>query len=156
MDYQTSMVPWWVAFSVWIIVNLVNTLQGVGFLSRIRTGSMAINHLLGYAMIALAIPATLALIAFIRARSGWLHWSGPATYLAFIALMLVVDYIWPMEFRSPERYTILVPYLTLFFGSILLMGLPMFRLNRSLWLVTVATTLFLLGSMIIAMGKGVA
>jgi hypothetical protein len=53
------------------------------------------------------------------------------------------------------RYGILVPYLLLFFGSILLMGLPMFRLDRRLWLVTVATTVLLLGSMVIAMRKGV-
>jgi len=35
------------------------------------------------------------------------------------------------------------------------MGLPMFRLNRSLWLVTVATTTFLLVSMVLAIRKGV-
>jgi hypothetical protein len=43
----------------------------------------------------------------------------------------------------------------LFFGSILLMGLPMFRLDRRLWLVTVTTTVLLLGSMGIAMRMGV-
>jgi hypothetical protein len=48
-----------------------------------------------------------------------------------------------------------VPYLVLFFGAILLMGLPMFRMNRRFWLVTVATAVLLLGSMGIAMRKGV-
>ena len=55
----------------------------------------------------------------------------------------------------PVRYDILVPYLVLFFGSILLMGLPMFRMNRQLWLVTVATTVLLLGSMVFVMYMGV-
>ena len=77
-------------------------------------------------------------------------------FLAFIALMVVVDYAWPVEFRSPMRYDILVPYLMLFFGGILLMGLPMFLLNRQMWLVTVATTVLLLGAMVTAMSKGVA
>ncbi len=54
------------------------------------------------------------------------------------------------------RYDVLVPYLVLFFGAILLMGLPMFRLNRTLWLITVATTVLLLCSMGVAMRKGVA
>jgi hypothetical protein len=36
------------------------------------------------------------------------------------------------------------------------MGLPMFRLNRGLWLVTVATSVLLLVSMGVAMRKGVA
>jgi hypothetical protein len=116
---------------------------------------MRVNHLLGYVMVALALPAALALAAFARARAGWLHWAGPATYLAFIALLLVVDYLAPVEFRSPHRPGILVPYLVLFFGAILLMGLPMVRADKRLWLVTVATTLLLLTAMGIAMRRGV-
>jgi hypothetical protein len=69
--------------------------------------------------------------------------------------MVVVEYVWQVEFRSPVRPGILVPYLVLFFGAILLMGLPMFRMNRRLWLVTVATAVLLLGSMGVAMRKGV-
>jgi hypothetical protein len=155
MQGQTRVDPWWAALTVWAVVNAVNVLQGVGFLSRIRTGSMAINHLLGYVIVALAVPTTVALVALGRARAGWLHWVGPAAYLAFIVFMVAVEYVWAVEFRSPMRYGVLVPYLVLFFGSILLMGLPMFRLNRPLWLVTVVTTAFLLGSMVAAMRKGV-
>jgi len=156
MQNLTSFDPWWAALSVWAVVNSVNVLQAVGFLSRLRSGSMTLNHRLGYGMIALAVPAVLALVALGRAGAGWLHWSGPAVYLAFIALMAVVDYARPVEFRAPVRAGILTPYLVLFFGAILLMGLPMFRLNRQLWLVTVATTVFLLASMGAAMRKGVA
>jgi hypothetical protein len=155
MQAPTRVDPWWAALTVWGVVNAVNMLQAAGFHSRVRTGSMAINHLLGYGIIALAVPATLALVAFWRARAGWLQWIGPVVYIAFVALMVVVDYIRPVEFRSPVRYSILVPYLLLFFGAILLMGLPMFRMDRRLWLVTVATTLLLLGAMGIAMQKGV-
>ena len=155
MQAQTSVAPRWAALTVWGVVNAVNVLQAAGFLSRVRTGSMAINHLLGYVMIALAVPATLALVAFVRARAGWLQWIGSTVFLAFVALMIVVDYMWPVEFRSPARPGILVPYLVLFFGSILLMGLPMFRLNRKLWLVTAATSVLLLSSMAVAMLNGV-
>ena len=70
-------------------------------------------------------------------------------------MMVIVEYVWPVEFRSPMRYDVLVPYLVLFFGAILLMGLPMFRMSRPLWLVTVGTTILLLGSMGFAMSKGV-
>jgi hypothetical protein len=137
------------------VVNVVNVLQAAGFLSRVYTGSRTINHLLGYAMIALAAPVLLALVAFGRARASRQQWAGPAVYLLFVALMVVVDYVGPVEFRNPMRYSILAPYLLLFFGSILLMGLPMFRLNRRLWLVTVATTVLLVGSMGVAMYAGV-
>ena len=43
MQTQTSQGPWWAALTVWAVVNAVNVLQSAGFLSRIPTGSMAIN-----------------------------------------------------------------------------------------------------------------
>ena len=155
MSEQILVNPWWAALTTWGVVNLVNLLQSAGFLSRVITKSMAINHMLGYGFMILAIPAVVALVAFIRARASWPQWIGLAVFLAFLALMIAVEYIWPVEFRSPARYEILVPYLVLFFGSILLMGLPMFRMDRHLWLVTVATTVLLLIAMMVAMAKGV-
>jgi hypothetical protein len=140
--------------TVWGVVNVVNILQGVGFLSRIYTGSMSVNHLLGYGIFVLAVPAALALAAFVVSRSGALHWMGPAVFLAFASLMAVVDYIRPVEFRTPKYPPLLIPFLLLFFGAILLMGLPMYKMNRRLWFVTVATTLFLLASMGAAMRRG--
>jgi hypothetical protein len=75
-------------------------------------------------MVALALPAALDMIAFVRAQVGVLQWIGPAVYLAFILLMIVVEYVSPIESRAPPRHGILVPYLLLFFGAILLMGAP--------------------------------
>jgi hypothetical protein len=155
MKTQMQVDPWWAALTVWGVVNMVNLLQAAGFLSRVVTGNREINHLLGYGIIALGLPAILALVAFIRVRANWRQWMGPAVFLAFLAFMIFVEYIWQVEFRAPMRYDVLVPYLVLFFGSILLMGLPMFRMNRRLWLVTVATTILLLGSMLYAMYMGV-
>lgn len=154
MQGEISVDPWWAVLTVWCVVNAVNLLQAMGFISRVRTGNKAINHQLGYVMIMIAVPATLALIVLWRAKAGWYQWAGVVVYLAFILLMVVVEYFRPIEFRSPARYGILVPYLLLFFGSILLMGLPMFRIDRGMWLVTVATTVLLLGSMGIALRKG--
>ena len=155
MHDPTRIEPWWAALTVWGVVNAVNLLQAAGFLSRVLTGSRSINRLLGRVIVALALPAALALGALLRARAGWRQWLGPAVYLAFIAFMVVVEYVLVIEFRSPARAEILVPYLALFFGAILLMGLPMFRLDRRLWGVTVATTVLLLVSMGVAMRAGV-
>jgi hypothetical protein len=145
---------WWAVLTVWGVVNALNLFQAVGFRSRVRSRSMVINHRMGYAIIALAIPAFIALLAFVRAGSGWLNISGPVIFLAFVLLMIDVDYIWKIEFRSPMRYSIAAPYLLLFFGSILLMGLPMYTLNRNLWLITVATTIVLLVAMVNAIREG--
>ena len=105
--------PWWASITVWGVVNAVNVLQAAGFLSRVGTKSMATNHALGYAIVALVIPAAATLVGLVRAKAGWLAWAGPATFVAFVALMVVVDYAAPTEFRSPARPAILVPYLFL-------------------------------------------
>lgn len=155
MTAPAQVVLSWPHLTVWAVVNAVNLLQAAGFLSRIWTRSMATNHVLGFVIMALAVPALASLVAFVRAKAGWLSWAGPAVFLAFALLMAVVEDIAPIEFRSPARPAILVPYLSLFFGAIFLMGLPMFSIDRRLWRVTVATTALLLGSMIVAMRAGV-
>jgi hypothetical protein len=156
MGEQAAVTPWWAAVTTWAVVNLVNLLQGAGFLSRVVTGDRATNHLLGMGIIALALPAAAALYAFWRAHAPWRQWLGLVLFLVFVAFELVVDYLWVVEFRDPRRPAILVPYLLLFFGAILMMGLPMFRLDRRLWFVTLLTTLFLLAAMLWAMRHGVA
>jgi len=155
MNDQTLVYPWWAVITTWGVVNLVNLLQSAGYLSRILTGRMEINRILGYAIMVLAIPAGIALAGFIRAQADWRQWVGLAVFIVFLLLMISVEYLWQIEFRSPVNHKILVPYLVLFFGSILLMGLPMFRMDRRLWLVTVATTVLLLTSMVVAMRRGV-
>jgi hypothetical protein len=124
----------WPALTVWAVVNAVNLLQAAGFLSRLRGGDLAVNHRLGYAIMALALPAAAALLALARARAGWLQLAGPAVLLAFVALMAAVDYLWPVEFRAPARPAILgAPYLILLFpaASGYILGLPKFHLVRS-------------------------
>jgi len=154
MQAEIGVNPLWAALTVWGVVNAVSLLQAASFFSRVITGNMGINGILGRVIMILAIPTMAALFAFVRAGTGWLHRIGPIVFLAFVAFMITVDYAWPVEFRSPMRASILVPYLVLFFGAIFLMGFPMFHMNRGLWLITVATTALLLGSMGIAMSKG--
>ena len=79
MPVEMRVEPWWAVLTVWGVVNAVNVLQAAGFLSRVWTGSRAINHLLGYAIVALAFPAAVALVAFVRSGpaggSGSARWS---------------------------------------------------------------------------------
>jgi hypothetical protein len=138
---------------VWLVVNAVNLLQSVGFVTR--PFAPQVNPVLGLVIAALAIPATWALLMFRRRRAGWLFVVGPLAFDAFVVLFVAVDYLAQVQWRDPLVPAIAVPYITLFFGSIVLMGLPMFRLDRRRWLVTVATSVVLLGSMVYAMSAGV-
>ncbi len=143
--------PFWAALTTWAVVNAVNVLQTIGFSTRRRHG-MRFNHATGRVIAALALPASVAAVGYAGAGSLW--WVGPVCFDAFVVLMLLVDYLRPVQFRRPARPAILVPYLILFFGAILLMGLSMYPVERALWLVTVATTAALLGSMVVAMRQG--
>ena len=138
---------------VWVVVNAVNLCQSVGFVTRLVAPE--VNPLLGLVIATLAIPATWALVVFRHRRMGWLFIIGPLAFDAFVVLMLIVDYVANVEWRDPVVPAIQVPYLLLFFGSIVFMGLPMYRLDRRRWVVTVVTSVILLGSMAYAMSAGV-
>lgn len=147
---------WRAMLVVWVVVNLVNVLQAVGFASRTPgPGGMSVNHALGVVIAVLALPATWALVVFVRERTGWLQYLGPLAFDAFVALMLLVDYALALQFRDPQRPAILAPYLLLFFGSIVLMGFPMYRTSRPRWALTAATSALLLAAMAYALARGV-
>ncbi len=141
------------ANAVWLVVNAVNVLQAIGFATR--PFAPAVNPALGLVIAALAIPATWALLVLVRVQAGWRFVAGPLAFDVFVILLLVVDHLFRVEWRDPVVPAIQIPYLLLFFGSIFLMGLPMFRIDRRRWLVTVVTTTLLIVSMVYAMSMGV-
>ncbi len=138
---------------VWVVVNLVNLLQTVGFVTRVSTWE--IQRIVGTVIAGLAVPASLALLSLIRSRAGWRLYLGPLLFDAFVVLLVVVEYALAIEWRTSERLGLLVPMLGLFFGSIFFMGAPMFRIDRRLWAVTATTTSLLLISMTYAIVQGV-
>jgi hypothetical protein len=141
------------ATATWIVVNAVNVLQSIGFATR--PFAPGVNPVLGLVIAALAIPATWALIVFVRVGAGWRFVAGPLVFDGFVVLMLLVDHLLGIPWRDPVIPAIQVPYLVLFFGSILLLGAPMLRIDRRRWSVTAATTTLLLASMVYAMAMGV-
>lgn len=141
------------AIVVWLVVNAVCILQAIGFATR--PFAPEVNPVLGLVIAALGVPAAWALVVFMRTGAGWRHVVGPLAFLAFVVLMLAVDHVADVEWRDPVVPAILVPYVTLFFASIVLMGAPMFRIDRRRWLVTVATATLLIASMLFAMAMGV-
>jgi hypothetical protein len=141
------------AIVVWGVVNAVNLLQAVGFATR--PFAPWVNPVLGLVIAALAVPATWVLAVFVRHQAGWRLLAGPITFDLFVVLKLWVDDLARIEWRDPVVPAIQIPYVTLFFASIVLMGLPMFRIDRRRWIVTVVTTFLLLAAMLYAMSMGV-
>lgn len=141
------------AIVVWLVVNAVSVLQSIGFATR--PFAPEVNPALGLVIALLAIPATWSLAVFARIRAGWLFLAGPIVFDAFVVFYLLVDRLLRVEWRDPGVAAIQLPYLVLFFGSVFLMGLPMVRIDRRRWTVTVVTTGLLLVAMLYAMAMGV-
>jgi hypothetical protein len=135
------------------VVNTVNVLQAIGFATRPFVPWL--NPALGLLISLLAIPATWAVSRLVANHAGPLLVAGPIVFDLFVAFHILVEYILRIPWRDPVVPVILVPYLSLFFGSIFLMGLPMYRLDRRRWAVTAATTTLLLGAMAFAFVMGV-
>lgn len=138
---------------VFAIASTTCVAQTVGFMSR--TSGHTIQSVAGVIIMVLALPAAWVLWADRSAGIALWNHIGPALFVAFCAVSFYVDYVPGIEFRDPVNGAILVPYLLLFYGSILFMGLRLFPVSRPLWAVTAAAAVALLWATGWAQFKGV-
>jgi hypothetical protein len=136
---------------VFTVVTVVCIAQSIGFFSRPH--NPAWNRGLGVLILCMAVPAAAA--AVLTARSGGRWWLAPASFVAFAAFALIVDYIMGVPFRQPPQPAVLVPYLMLFYGSILAMGLYLLPVSRVLWAIAGGTAALLIVATIFAQVRGV-
>ncbi len=137
---------------VFTVVNVVCVAQSIGFFSRPHNPEW--NRGLGVLILCMAVPAAVAAVLNVGNGRGW-WWAAPASFVAFAALELVVDYVAGVQFRQPPRPAVLVPYLALFYGSILAMGLYLLPVSRTLWAITGGTVALLLAATVFAQVRGV-
>jgi len=102
-----------------IIINTFNLSVFALFLSRVKKPE--ISKKIGIFSLLLGIPTlTIAIINLILQRDWW-YWIFPLLLVGFILFTLIVDYIKKIEFRNPRKKSILIPFLLLFYVSIILM-----------------------------------
>ena len=102
-----------------IIINVFNLTVFALFLSRVKKPVIA--RKIGIFNLFLGIPTLIiALINLILQREWW-YWLFPLLLVGFIIFSLIMDYIKKIEFRNPRKKSILIPFLLLFYISIILM-----------------------------------
>lgn len=69
----------------------------------------------------LGVPTLTIVIFNIYFNREWWLWIFPSLFITFIVFDLIVDYIKKTEFRNPRNYRIIIPFLTLYYISIILM-----------------------------------
>jgi len=105
--------------SEFIVINVFNLTVFALFLSRVKAPS--ISSKIGIFSLILGIPTLLITILNIFLLREWWYWVFPLLFVSFLVYTLFLDYIKKIEFRNPRKLSILIPFLILFYVSIILM-----------------------------------
>jgi hypothetical protein len=81
-----------------------------------------------FATFGLLLGAWLAL-----SGQSWRLWVGPILMGSWALLGAVVDLLRPVEWRSPIRWSVFVPYVALYFWGQMFLWWPLWNINRAAW-----------------------
>ncbi|MFW9968959.1 MAG: hypothetical protein ACFFDF_02080 [Candidatus Odinarchaeota archaeon] len=101
------------------VINSSNLLISAIFISRVKKARF--ERILGILNLVLGIPTVIIIIINLIFQREWWFWIIPSLFLIFLFFELIVDYIRKIQFRNPRNKRILVPYLILYYSSIILM-----------------------------------
>ncbi len=138
---------------IFFVINLANIIISIIFISRVKRPEL--EYILGIFFISTGIPTLIILIINIFYQRDWWFWLFPLLYLIFISYEIIVDYIKKVEFRNPINKKILIPYLILYYVSIILMWGLTWTLGTLYGVITGVTYFLELGCAIYAGKHGV-
>jgi hypothetical protein len=137
---------------IFILAVLINVLSTFLFLGRIYWPAQ--TRVLGAITIGMGVPTfALGLAAALQGYELG-YWLFPMLYSAFAVFALIVDYILDIEFRQPRRLGILIPFLLLYFISLIGMWGMLWNLGIVFWAVAGLTYFAMVASSIYAARRG--
>ena len=89
----------------------------------------------GWIIYALSIPAVVISIILIRGGKSWSFWLGGFLFLIFAIFGYWVDYMAHIQFRSPFRPSIALPYMFLYLVTVMFYWWPLGLLSRPFWFI---------------------
>jgi len=89
----------------------------------------------GWIVYALCIPAAVISILLLRGGKSWSFWLGGFLFVVFAAFGYWVDYVAQIQFRTPFRLSIGLPYIFLYLATVMFYWWPLWPLSRLLWFV---------------------
>jgi hypothetical protein len=87
----------------------------------------------GWIVYALSIPAAAISIIFLMNGQSWYLWLGGFIYLIWAAYGYWVEYVMQIQWRSPVRWSILGPYMTLYLATVMFYWWPLALIYKPLW-----------------------
>ncbi len=129
--------PGTVDYTLFVVAVLANLLM-VGIFAAKARGLPRLQFALGIALQVLALPIVVAVVLNALWQREWWTVVLPLAMLAFLAVELLFDYVWKLDFR---RGRLLGPYLALYYvGFIALTGYS-FSLGKPYGFAALATYL---------------
>lgn len=139
--------------AVFILANTVNLLAAAMFLARVLRPSWA--RLLGNLALLMGLPALLLSVQGWRSGYQLFVWLPPLLWAVFALFGLVVDVILQIEFRQPQRWAILGPFLLLFYLPLIMMWGMTWLAGVPYWAITGLTYFAMLAASFYASRRGV-
>jgi hypothetical protein len=100
----------------------------------------------GWIVYALCIPAAVISVILLLGGKSWSFWLGGFLFLPFAAFGYWVDYVARIAWRDPLRLSIMIPYVSLYLGTVMFYWWPLGLLGRPLWLAY--AVLFVIGTIL--------
>ncbi len=82
---------------------------------------------------ALGIPAVVLSIYLLLGGKPWYLWISGFIYLVWGIFGYWAEYVQKIQWRNPVRWAILIPYISLYLGTIMFYWWPLIRISRPLW-----------------------
>ena len=89
----------------------------------------------GWWVYALCLPGLLVSILLLFGGKPCSFWLGGFLFLVYAVFGYWVDYIKGIQWRSPPRFSVLVPYLSLYLATVMFYWWPLGLLSRTLWII---------------------
>ena len=87
----------------------------------------------GWLTYTLGVPAALVSLVMVSSGQPWWMWLGGFICLAWAIYGYTVEFVRHVEWRSPVRWSVFGPYITLYLATIMLYWWPLARISRPLW-----------------------
>ena len=89
----------------------------------------------GWVIYALALPAAIVSRVLFSAGKSWYLWLPGLLYIVWAIFGYIVDVVRRIEWRSPIRPTIFVPYVFLYVATLMFYWFPLATIQRLFWFV---------------------
>jgi hypothetical protein len=140
-----------VLLQLFVIMAFVIQLMLVAHFA-LRRWAFSIAMRFGVIVYGLGIPAAIVSIVLWFSGQPWYLWIAGLFYLAWAAFGYSVEYLLRINWRTPIHWPIFIPYVLLYFASMMFYWWPLATISRILWFVYAA--LFVISTLLNLLSHG--